>query len=48
MDAIDEDLFGTILNGPYVPTKLAPTTDDPNRMAVKLRAEWTDTKKKAV
>ena len=48
MDAVDEDLFETILNGPYVPTKLAPTTDDLNRMAVKLKAEWTETEKKAV
>lgn len=48
MDAIDEDLFETILNGPYIPTKLAPTADDPNRTAVKLRTEWTDTEKKAV
>ena len=48
MDAIDEELFETILNGPYVPTKLAPTPEDPDRMAIKLRTEWTDNEKKAV
>ena len=48
MDAIDEELFETILNGPYVPTKLAPTPEDPDRTAIKLRTEWTDNEKKAV
>ena len=48
MDSIDEDLFETVLNGPYIPTKLAPTTDEPNRVQVKVKEEWTDSEKKAV
>lgn len=35
MDAIDEEFFDVVLNGTYVPTKLAPTTDDPNKVAIK-------------
>lgn len=42
MDAIDDELSDThVLNGPYVPTKLTPTTDDPNKVAFKQRIKWT-------
>ena len=48
MNAIDDELFDTIINGPYIPTKLAPTTDDPNKITVQQRVEWIETEKKLV
>ena len=48
MDTIDDELFNEMLKGPYVPTKLAPTLDDPNKVAVKQRIEWIDNEKKLV
>lgn len=48
MDAIDDELLDAVLNGPYVPTKIASTTEDPNKVAVKQRVEWIDNEKKLV
>ena len=48
MDAIDDELFDIVINGSYVPVKLSPTVEDPNKLTVKQRAEWTDTENKLV
>lgn len=48
MDAIDDELFDDVINGLYVSTKLAPTPEDPNKVTVKQRLEWTKNEKKLV
>lgn len=48
MDAIDDDLFEVVLIGPYVPTKLAHTTDNANKEVVKILEEWIENEKKLV
>ena len=48
MDAIDDDLFETMLNGPFIPMKLALSTEDPSKLVAKKRDEWTDNEKKVV
>lgn len=47
MDAIDDELFDTILSGPYIPINFAQNVKDPNKIAVKQIIDCTlDNEKK--
>ncbi|GAB2248881.1 hypothetical protein Droror1_Dr00012240, partial [Drosera rotundifolia] len=46
IDAIDEELFETILNGPYQPLCLDP--QDPAKMVPKPKNKWSDEDKRMV
>lgn len=39
IDIINDELFGTVLNEPYIPTKLSPTAKNPNKVVIKQRVE---------